>query len=133
MFHTREVVDHKDPASFSIEANKVLCSFSVMRALSGKREVDGKALVRYSCSASCMSTSGFFSLFCSEAGRTRVKKRMTVLKLRNTGDVFVCIKEVVVTRVTKMLMPKESFSVLTNGMYWCVLMDVFVEREGRKQ
>ena len=74
-----------------------------------KGEVDGQALERNSRSASGVGTSSGLGLFGTDTDWTSVKNGVHVFKLRHSENVAMSIVKVVVTGVSKTLMPEETF------------------------
>ena len=52
-----------------------------------------------------------------------------MLELGDTSDILVCIIKVIITGMSKALVPKEALGSCFDGPNWCVLLDVFVEWE----
>ena len=110
------MIRYENPTGFPVYSNVVFLSIFVLAFSARKGEVDGKALEWLRSFASGVYTSRFFCLFGPDTNRTFVKNRVMVFKLGNTINKFVCSIEAFIRWMAKSLVPKESFSLSTNGI-----------------
>ena len=100
MFHSCEVISHKDPAGFAIDAFVVASARQIIRPYTCKAEVNRQSLIRLRCNAGSVWTCGSLSLLRLNTCGALIKDCGLAFKLGNTCDVFVSIVEVFIARVS---------------------------------
>ncbi len=110
------MVSDKDPAGFTVEANVIVSAFLVLGLGTREGEVDGETLKWLLSRLDRTRTGWFLALFGLDAGRALFEDGFMMLELRDTFDVAMGIVKVVVTRMTKALMPKKTFGGSADGI-----------------
>lgn len=89
---TREVVGDEDPASFTIEPNKISCMGSVGGRGTGKRKIDRKALKRDGGFPGAMGAGRCLGLLGADASGTCIEDGVHVVETGNAFEIFVGIE-----------------------------------------
>ena len=99
------MISDEYPTSFTVETNVVMLSFFILRTCTREREVNGEALERCYGNPCSVVPCRRFGLLGTNAGGALIKDWIFMRKSRNTFDVFVRLVQIIVTGVTKPLVP----------------------------
>ncbi len=105
-----EVVGNKDPTGFTVQAKVFGDTFGILGFGTGEGKVDRETLERLLGNHCGVVAGRVFALFGLDTSRALVEDRIMMLKLGNTFDMLMGIVEVIITGVSKALVPKETFS-----------------------
>ena len=129
MLHTREMIHNKNPTGFTIQSYIVMLPVGILGLDAGKREVNGESLVGLSSQSGGIQSSRCLGLLCMDACWADLKYVFHMFELGNSINMLMGIVEVVVTGMSKMLMPQEMLCGRTNGLHRSIVMNILMIRK----
>ena len=109
------MVGDEDPASLTIETEVIVNTMSILGFGAGEREINGETLEGLLGDHGGTGSSGFFTLLGLDTCGALFEHSIMVTELGDTFDKAVSVVKVVVTWVTKTLVP-QNVSCGTNAL-----------------
>jgi hypothetical protein len=124
-----EVIMDEYPRCFPIKTLEILNAGFILGANTGEGEVNGKTLERDRSLSGGMGTRRLLGHLGTNTCGTRIEDGMHVAETRDTFNMLVSVKEVVIAGVTETVMPEKTFGISLDSAHRCVTVDVFMKRK----